>query len=70
VRVVNSPWLAYLYRSEALLSVHRPVLQHFQIGTETAIVDVLAEDAPGLVELPFPDADPGAAERVSNRDDG
>jgi hypothetical protein len=65
VRVVGSPWLAYLYRSEALLTVHRPALQHFQVGTETAIVDVLAENAPGVVELPFPDADPGAAERAA-----
>jgi hypothetical protein len=56
VRVPNSPWLAYLRRTEALLDVHHPGLQHFQIGTETAVIDVVAQGEPEIAEEPSPAA--------------
>lgn len=51
VRVPNSPWLFQLKANEALMDVHDPSLQHFQIGSEDDIIDVLSAKAPDIIAL-------------------
>ena len=51
VRVPNSPWLAQLKEKEGLIEVHDPGLQHFQIGTEDDIIDVLSAKAPEILAI-------------------
>lgn len=56
VRVPHSPWLARLRAAEALLDVHAPGLHHFQIATESAVIDVLSQREPAILEVSASDA--------------
>ena len=60
VTIPSSPWLAQLQLQEPLIEVHDPGLQHYQIGTEDDIVDILSPQPP-LIEVvePGPPGKPG-----------
>jgi hypothetical protein len=58
VRIPESPWLALLGRAEALVKVHHPGAQHYQIGTEDDVIDVLCSAEPEFE--PEPAAPPGS----------
>lgn len=55
----NSAWLADLRRREPLLDFNHPGCRHYVIWTEDDVVDVLASEAPAIVEVaPAEPADP------------
>jgi hypothetical protein len=57
---MTSAWLADLRSREPLLDVHTPGCQHYVIITEDDVVDVLAPEAPTIVEVSPAKADEAA----------
>lgn len=61
VQVHDSPWSAYLLRTESMLELHYPHVQHYQIRTEDDVIDVLTEGPPAIASLgPAPADSPPA----------